>query len=399
MKRTFVAAGVVVLALSELARAAADEAKFYPPPGWAVAKQPDGNVVVQPPGVPAGKTCALLIMPDVPQGEVNVVHAMGWKLMIEPVKVVSGGEVRAARTMAGFDMRSTTAVVDPPNAARAYMHSFSVQVGAKVRRALYVSDDKASFDKYLPTVKAMLDEVGVDPAVAKQKREASKGQPTGFGGVFYRGSVDFNPAGGRGEREIRVDFLCLMPDGRAYNGRPAGGPAACFERDADDLRSSSYGVYTLNGDDVVIKWNFDRTLNQQHTQKLKRRGDGKLEADGGGGIFHKFGPCDGLKLDGTYAITWGDDTKTRIRFTKDGRFSEQGLKTCANLEDFQNPDLPKLPEHGGAGTYSIASNTLEVKYDNGGSSRRMFFFTPDDPADPARVSRISIAVYPLVKEQ
>jgi hypothetical protein len=396
MKPTLVAAGVMVLALAELVRAA-DAAKFYPPEGWTVAKQPDGNVAVQPPAVPAGKTCAILVMPDVPEGEVNVVHAMGWRLMTERLKIISGGEVRTGRTMAAFEMRSTTAVVDPPDAARAYMHFFSVQVGPKVRRALYISDDKALFDKHLPTVKAMFDEVGVDPAVAKQKREAAKGQPTGFEGVFYRGSVDFNPASRPGERDIRVDFLCLMPDGRAYNGRPAGGPAACFERDADDLRSSSYGVYTLKGNDVVIKWNYDRTLNQQHTQKFKRRADGKLEEDGGG-VFHKFEPCDGLKLDGTYAITWGDDTKTRIRFTKDGRFTEEGLKTCANLEDFQNPDLPKLPERGGAGTYSIARNTLEVKYDNGGPSRRMFFFTPDDPSDPARISRISIAVYPLVKE-
>lgn len=278
------------------------------------------------------------------------------------------------------------------------MHFFSVQAGPRVRNVLYVSDDRALFDKHLPAVKVMLDEVGVDPAAAKQKRAAAKGQHTGFEGVFYRGSVDFSPAGRPGEREIRVDFLCLMPDGRAYNGRPAGGPAACFERDADELRSASYGVYTLKGDDIVITWNYDRTLNQQHTQKLKRRADGELEQDGGGGVFHKFEPCDGLKLDGTYATTWGDGTKTRVRFTRDGRFAEQGLKTCVNLEDFVNPDLPKLPERGGTGTYSIARNTLEVKYDNGGPSRRTFFFTPDDPGDPTRVARIAVGNSPLTRE-
>ena len=396
MKLTFPA--IVLLALIRPTCALAADAKFHVPEGWMVGEQEANGVPVQPPGVPAGKTCAILIMPDAPGAEVNVVQAMGWRLMTERLKVVSGGEPRAWTSMGGFETRSTTAVVDAPDTGRAYMYFFSVQVGPKVRRGLYVSDDKALFEKHLATAKAMVDEVGVEPGVAKQRREAAKGRPTGFDGVFYRGSVDFNPAGGPGQREIRVDFLCLMPDGRAYNGRPAGGPAACFEGEPDQLRSSSYGLYTLTDDDVVINWNYDRTLNQQHTQKFKRRADGKLEQEGGG-VFHRFEPWDGLKLDGTYAIVWGDGSKTRVRFTGDGRFTEEGLRTCAGLEDFQNPDLPKLPERGGTGKYSIARNTLEVKYDNDGPSRRMFFFTPDDPADPKRISRISIAINPLVREQ
>ena len=392
MKPTLTAIVLLALMQSASAARAADEAKFYPPEGWVVGRPEANGVPVQPPGVPAGKTCAVLIMPDVPEGEVNVVHAMGWKLMTEPLKVVDGGERRSGRSMGEFETRWASAVVDAPDTGRAYMYFFAVQVGPKVRRAMYISDDKALFERHLPAVRAMFDSVGVEPAVAKQKRDAAKGEPTGFEGVFYRGSVEFSPAGQPGEREIRVDYLCLGADGRAYNGRPAGGPAASFEAEANDSRSPSFGRYTLSGDDIVIRWN-----RQQDTQKLKRRADGKLEAEGGV-VFHKFAPCDGLKLDGTYAITWGDGTKSRIRFTKDGRFAEDGLKHCANLESFQNPDLPKLPEKG-SGTYSIARNTLEVKYDNEGPTRRLFFFTPDDPADPARISRIAVANSPLVREQ
>ena len=236
----------------------------------------------------------------------------------------------------------------------------------------------------------MLDSVGVDPVIAKQQQQPASAPATGFEGVFYRGSVEFNPAGGRGELGQRVDFLCFASDGRAYNGRPSGGPGACFE--ADDPHSSSYGRYTISGDDVIIKWNFDKFLNQQHTQKLKRRPDGKLEQDDA--TFHKLEPCDGLKLDGTYAITWADGSKSRVRFTKDGRFTEQGLKDCVNLDQLVYPDWPKLPPSGG-GTYSIRHNTLEVKYDNDGPTRRMFFFTPDDPTNP---KRISIAFNPLERE-
>ena len=387
-------ATIVLLALVQTGSArAADEAKFYPPDGWAVAKQPNGMVAVQAPGVPAGKTCAVLIMPDA-QGQVNAVFATGWKTMTAELKVVSGGEPRAGRSMADYETRWTTAVVDAADTGRAYMHMFAAQVGPGVRRALFISDDKAQFDKHLPTVKAMLDSIGVDPATAKKNREAAKGDATGFGGVFYRGAVELNAAGGRGELGQRVDFLCLAPDGRAYSGRPAGGPAACFE--AEDQRSPSYGRYTLRGDEIVITWHSNATFNRQATQTLNRRADGKLEQEGGG-VFHRLDPCDGLKLDGTYARTWADGSTSRVRFTRGGRFDEQGLKFCVADEDRVNPDLPKLPERG-AGTYSIAGNTLELKYDNDGPSRRIFFTTPDDPAEPGAVSRISIANNPLQKE-
>ena len=83
-----------------------------------------------------------------------------------------------------------------------------------------------------------------------------------------------------------------------------------------------------------------------------------------------------------------------IRFTPDGRFTERGLKDCVNLDQLVYPDWPKLPDSGD-GTYTIGRNTLEVKYDNDGPTRRMLFTTPDDPANP---KRISIANNPLERE-
>jgi hypothetical protein len=383
MKPTLVAAGVVVLAITELGRAA-NEARFYPPQGWTIAKQPDGSAAVQPPEVPAGKTCAVLIMPDV-AGEVNGVFATNWRTITAQLKVASGGEPRAKRSKAEFETRSTTATVDAPDTGRAYMHFFAVQSGPNVRRALFVSDDQASFDKHLPAVKAMFDNVGIDPATIKQVAATSPTTGPAFEGVFYRGSVGFNAAGGRGELAQRVDYLCFAADGRAYNGQPSGGPAACFEN--EDSRSPSYGRYTLNGDEIVIKWN-----KQEQAQKLKRSPDGELEQDGA--TFHQLQSCDGLKLEGTYTVTWADNSKTQIRFMKDSRFKATGLQDCVNLDQLVYPDWPKLPA-AGTGTYTIHHNTLEVKYDNG-PTRRMLFMTPDDPATNPK--RISIANNPLERE-
>ena len=390
MKPSFAATFMMLLIANTVY--AADEAKFFPPQDWTVAKQPNGSVEVQPPGVPAGKTCGVLLLPDA-EGEVNVVHQMTWQQMTAQAKIVSGGEVGAGRSAAGFEKRWTAAIVDSPNAARAYMHFFSVQAGPRVRRVLYVSDDQAQFDKHLPAVEEMLDNVGVDPAdVAKKKadRAAARANGPGLDGVFYRSRIGFDPAGDRGAVAQRVDYLCLAPDGRAYNGHPSGGPAVCFEH--DDPRSPSYGQYTLSGDEIVIKWNHDPILNQQHTQKLKLLPDGKLAE--GDDRFHKFAPCDGLKLDGAYSITWADGSKSTIRFTPDGRFTERGLKDCVNLDQLAHPDWPKLPASG-EGAYTIGRNTLEVKYDNDGPTRRMLFTTPDDPANP---KKISIASNPLERE-
>src|SRR5687768_4919148 len=137
-----IVSAIVLLALTRPAPArAADEAKFYPPEGWTVARQPNGTIAVQAPDVPAGKTCAVLIMPDV-EGEVNAVFATGWKLMTQELKVISGGEPLASRSMAEYETRSTTAVVDAADTGRAYMHVFAVQVGPRVRRAMFICDDK-----------------------------------------------------------------------------------------------------------------------------------------------------------------------------------------------------------------------------------------------------------------
>jgi len=390
MKPTL-ASTVVIFTLAAAARAA-DDAKFYPPQGWAVAKQPDGTTAIQPPGSQPGKSCVLVVMPDV-EGEVNVVYQTNWRQMTGQAKIVTGGEVGSGRSMAGFEKRWTTAVVDTPNTGRAYMHFFAVQAGPRVRRALFVADDRTLFDKHLPAVEAMLNTVGIEPAVLAKQKEARAAALTdgpGLDGVFYRAGVGFDPAGDRGELAQRVDYLCLAPDGRAYNGHPSGGPVVCFER--EDPRSPSYGAYALKGDEIVINWNHDPILNQRHTQKLKLLPDGKLAQ--GDDRYHKLAACDGLKLDGAYSRTWADGSKTRITFTKDGRFTEKGLKDCVNLDQLVYPDWPKLPESG-SGTYTIGRNTLEVKYDNDGPARRMFFSTPDEPTNP---KRIAIANNPLERE-
>jgi hypothetical protein len=142
-------AAIVLLALIDAARAA-DEARFYPPPGWTVTKQL-GASMLTPPGVPAGKQCAAMILPD-EQGEVNAVFATGWQNVAREWKIVSGGEPIAKRSKGGFETRSTTATaLDAAEKSRVHIHLFAVQSGANVRRVLFLSDDQQVFEKHLQT--------------------------------------------------------------------------------------------------------------------------------------------------------------------------------------------------------------------------------------------------------
>jgi hypothetical protein len=376
------------------ANSAMADVKFRPPKGWTTAKAPDGTSVLVPPGVPAGTTCTVLIMGDA-HGRLAEVFHDGWQRLAGQATSVRGGEAADGNSAAGYATRSTSAVLELPGQARpSYLHLFMVQDGPRVRQVAYVSDDEALFDKHLPTVKLMLDDADEirtpKPSAAATQADARPTVPSthpvdaaqdpGVHGVFYRAAIGFDPTGGRGQLGRNVNYLCLAADGRAYDGHPTGGPAACFEHEDS---SANYGRYTLDGDDLTITWNYDRFLGRQLTQKLKRLPDGRFQD--GDVAYHKLPDHDGLVLDGSYAITWGDGSKTVIRFTKDGRFTERGLRDCVNLDQLVHPDWPKLPDSG-SGTYVIGRNTLEVTYDGNGPRRRMFFHTPDDPPNPKRIS-------------
>jgi hypothetical protein len=392
------AVAVVVLALAQLAGAAerADGFEYKEPAGWTRVKLPDGSVAFQPPTVPAGKGCSVMFLQPA-EGELAAHFDQTWKRTAGAVRVESGGKIVSGKTSGGVETRSVTAVVEG-GGQKTWMHFVAFQTGPRVQMVLYSANDGELFDEHLPAADAMLDSIHLAgapapaparPAVknAPAKQDAPpKGKGPGFDGVFYAAKVSFDAAGAPGARATRVDYLCFSSDGLVYSGTPTGGPVSVFES-VDD--SPNYGRYTLDGDTFKIAWNYDKLTKQRRTDAGKRLPSGKVELNGN--TYHAIPPCDGMTLEGTYSWKWGGGESV-IRFTRDGRFTERGLRETVSDDKLVHPDWPKMPERG-SGTYSIRRNTLEVAYDNG-PTRRIFFVTRDDPKD---VRSISINTYPHEK--
>jgi hypothetical protein len=389
-------AALLVLALLQSGQATGD-LKFRPPQGWQHQALKDGRIVVRPPDVPDGKECSVLLVPAA-EGDLDQNFNNAWQRVAGATKVVRRGKAVSGKTSGGFDTRSMSALMDEAG-ARNHVNVFAVGAGTKVRMALFMANDEELFNERLPDVKAMLDSVYLakappvapepaptrppapepGPAPAKQKGQ-------GFEGVYYFTQVEFNPLGGRGATFRKIDYMCFFPDGRVYWGQPIGGPVEIFE---NEYESPYFGRYTMNGDEFTIVWGYDKVLNQQLTHNGKRHGSGGVEVNGLD--YRRMHSCEGLKLHGTYVWKW-DGGDSVVRFTKDGRFTERGLKHTVADDELGRPDWPKLPESG-AGTYSIRKNTLEVKYDRG-PTRRIFFSIPD----PEDAKTISINNYPHDRE-
>jgi hypothetical protein len=383
------AAVIVAVALAHAALAAEgpEGIEFREPRGWTKAAQPNGCLALQPAQVPAGTGCSVAFMPPA-QGDVAQHFEQTWRRTAASVKVVSGGEVVAGETAGGLATRSVTAVVEA-GGQRTWMHFFAFQSGPRVEMALYATNDAALFEKHLPEVSEMFD--SIRPAGAGAKAEQGKpapapaakkpaarapappplGKDKAIAGVFYRSKVAFDAAGAPGARAARTDYLCFSPEGLVYTGMPTGGTVSLFAEPDD---SPNYGRYTPgDGDAFTIAWNFDKTLNRRITHRGRRLPDGTVEVNGE--TYRPLPPCDDLKLDGTYSWKWGGGESV-VRFSRDGRFTERGLREAVTDDDRVHPDWPKMPPQG-SGKYSIRSNTLELQYDNG-PTRRIFFVTRDD---------------------
>ena len=386
---------IVVLALAEATGGAggADAFQFQQPRGWQKATTADGSVALVPPNVPAGQGCSVIFLRPT-EGELDRHFHQTWNRATGQFKVVSGGRVESGTSSAGLETRSVRAVVEG-GGQKTWMQFFGFQNGPRVEMVVYSASDGDLFDEHLDSVDAMLNSIRVGGARAPappapvarnaqaKKSAPAKGNGSGFDGVFFRAKVAFDAAGGPGARGMKVGYLCFSSDGLVYTGTPAGGPVEVFANPND---SPNYGRYTLDGDSFTIVWNHDTFLNQRLTQKGRRLESGGVEVNDD--AYHALPSCDGLTLDGTYAWKWGGGESV-VRFTRDGRFTERGLRETVSDDDRAHPDWPKMPA-GGSGTYSIRQNTLEVVYD-GGPTRRIFFSTRDDPKDP---KSISINTYP-----
>lgn len=164
-------------------------------------------------------------------------------------------------------------------------------------------------------------------------------------------------------REPYVDYITLLPDGRALNQAPDEGLAVpvAWER---ECKNAPCGTYQAGAREVRVRWSYgDTDIFDIDGAVLRLRGSASR-------VYRRVAPLDGFVLDGRYGIAEAQQPWAWITFTTDGRFSEQRLMEYTGWA--RSGDVAtrrRIAVGSGAGLYRIRRNTLELRYQGGPTAR------------------------------
>jgi uncharacterized protein (DUF2141 family) len=177
------------------------------------------------------------------------------------------------------------------------------------------------------------------------------------------------------------DWMTFFADGRVLLAKPPQGLAVPFDWDGECAAAPAWcATYTAHGDEVRIRW------RSGSERVLRRQSDGSLRTvDRLDYVRHD--PLNGRRLEGRYEVPWKrPHLAVSIRFTRDGRFSEQNVLSnigWMTLERLRDPALDRLMSvSAGSGTYTFRENTLELRYDDGRVARIVAYVFPQELTKP-----------------
>ena len=163
------------------------------------------------------------------------------------------------------------------------------------------------------------------------------------------------------------DYWTFLPDGRVIDSDPYEGLDRPLR--AEQLCAAfPCGTYTVTGNVLRIRW--------ADSDQPKVYDIDALGAFNERGKTQKYRPLEylnGLRLDATFGRfdTELNRTVVNLRLTAGGRFVEERLMHYTAWTEFGAPGESRTELPGGAGTYTIARNTLALRYDGG----RVAYFT------------------------
>lgn len=183
-------------------------------------------------------------------------------------------------------------------------------------------------------------------------------------------------------------FLTLFRDGRVLEDHPDEGLARAPDW-ARVCKKSRCGTYTLSGGRVGIRWSGGGAAS------FTIEPGGTLRESGSVRRYRLLAPLDGLRLEGVYVFRFSDGrVVTGITFAADGRFREFNLLpgtswVLRGSMYWGDERRARRVVDEGAGTYTIARNTLELRYENG-LVARLWIFVPPGLAASATVPTIYV---------
>jgi hypothetical protein len=198
------------------------------------------------------------------------------------------------------------------------------------------------------------------------KTTAVSGMPSpnggGLSGVWMGYYVPY------GSYSPQERYLIFYEDGTLYHDMPWEGLDG-FDRvksKKDEQQEGYWGTYTFSGSTGT--WKYNSRTNGEDKLELNEKGHLKID-NSLNSMYYPMSSVDGLRLEGawtTYADPEDSDLGKGgilpiIRFTKDGRFKDEGVlsSTFSFLSSNEEECSP------GEGSYSIKDFTMTLKYDDG----------------------------------
>jgi hypothetical protein len=220
--------------------------------------------------------------------------------------------------------------------------------------------------------------------------------PNALDGVYGGYKFIYTTVLGVVQRKAVNDYFSFFPNGTVYWGFPQTGLTGFDPARARQNAAEFCGTYQMNGDRVIILLNRG-TYRQVGTlasgglqiEDRKYTLQGDIAKSAAHALEGDFGRADAQP---------GEDLARRfIRFTRDGRFVDQGIVTTVTSSDISTGN-PRFEREAGAGTYTIEPYTLILRYSDGYRRQLGVTIEPADMDKPG-LTKIYVNTYTLVRRR
>lgn len=377
---------------------------FKTPAGWKSIEQGSGATVLVPADVTEDNKLLILVLPS---QQIKASLRQDFETILNEAlasneRLVQQEAIKSEKSAEGYDLLTKNLVVEDKNSRNRTVRIYTaVGNGKQIGIFTIVLNNPEAAKKYQPGVDefyASYDLPGRKPVASQETPDTIKNagnqaddesspgggatalyvaniltlRPKTFGGIGYD-YVNFN------------EFWLFLPNGTIYFGIPAGSPADFDFSAACGAKPEKCGTYRTIGGRYEFEWRGQKVsfLKNAGAVPLGRTHSGQS----GNTVFRKIDAGNNLKLDGVFArrsftdlssgTTGGNVSgETRIAFSSDGRFAIRGFTGFTTQSGSTGATGSTGSEVGG--TYTIRSNILFLRFENGREARLFFFRFPGE---------------------
>ena len=389
---------------------------FRIPEGWT--RTESGHATILSPSAEPANQVALVLAGRPFSGDFRAAFDRDVSTMNGSSRVLNSGEVQSRHTPQGIDLLEVTVELQGPGRGRSARHYMAASVAGRYEMLAYIATTPLQFKRYWPVVQqfvstwsfANLTSPGApssdaspppaEPAVPAPAPAApaanSSLPPDRLEGIYSGYKYIYATVLGVVQKKAVNDYFSFFANGTVFWGLPENGLANFDMARACQGRVEFCGTYHLSGDQIQI------VLNRGTYKQVGSVIPGMIQiADRRytlQGDPAKFGPH---ALEGDFMradARPGEDLARRfIRFTRDGRFLDQGIVTVVTSADISTGNL-RFEREGGSGTYTLAPFTLILRYSDGYQRQLGVTLQPSDLDKPG-ITQLFVNTYTLVRRR